>query len=324
MPANVLILGGTGILSSGITQACQESGFQVYHLNRGSRRPAAGVETIVGDRYNPHDLERASRIAPDVVIDMLGFTPQQADLVVAAFGGKIGQLIFCSTCCVYDLIGMPGPLREDAPVGSHWHYGISKQQCEAVYLRAHENGLFNCTIFRPSHVYSDTFFVHQFGFDGALLIRRLLHGLPLLLFDEGKQLWQACHHQDVGIAFAHACLREKCYGQIYNLSYKETFSWKECYLRIADAFERPATLLSVGPDILPMLNSQDYEFLLNVTRFDFAADPSRLYRDIPEFEQRHLLEKGVRSFWRHQKEQGTELHYDPLLTEIIATKALPC
>jgi nucleoside-diphosphate-sugar epimerase len=318
----VLILGGTGLISSGITRACQALGYQVAHLNRGSQSAPVGVETIVGDRYSAADLRRARRFQPDVVIDMLAFTAPDAELVVATFGGSVQQVICCSTCCVYDIHSGGAPFREDSPLGSHWHYGLNKQRCEEIYLKAHADGAFNCTIFRPAHVYGPNFFIHQLGFDGALLINRIAHELPVLVFAGGRQLWQACHHDDAGSAFAYACLRRCCYGQVYNLVYRELLSWRKCYERIAAMLSKPLKLMSLEADALPELS--DNEFLLNISRYSFAADPARLYADIPEFRQQHSYEDGARSFWNQRQGGDPALEYDPLLTMLLNTRAVRC
>lgn len=320
----VLILGGTGLISSGITRACLALGYEVAHLNRGSQPSPAQVETIRGDRYRLADLQQAAKLRPDVVIDMLGFSAADAELVIQAFGGRSQQLIFCSTCCVYDVVHGGAPFREDSPLGSHWHYGLNKQRCEEAYLKAHAEGAFACTIFRPAHVYGQNFFIHQLGFDGALLMNRLKHELPVLVFKGGRQLWQACHHDDAGLAFAHACLRERCYGQSYNLTYRELLSWRECYQRIAALLGTPLDLRSLGSEVLPQLTGSSYEFLLNISRYSFAADPARLYADIPEFGQQHSYEAGAQAFWEQQQGGELPLDYDPLLTALLTTSATRC
>jgi nucleoside-diphosphate-sugar epimerase len=222
---------------------------------------------------------------------------------------------------VYDFRQTVTPLDEQAPIGAYWRYSVDKLACESVYQRAHADRLFNCTVFRPSHVYSDTFFVHQFGFDGALLINRIARNAPALVFDAGQQLWQACHQDDAGIAFAHACLRERCYGRVYNVGYKETFSWKQCYERIARAFGATARIMSLPADTLPLLDAPAYEFLTHVTRYHFVVDPSLLYQHIPEFYQRRSFEEGALAFGRNYADERVIREYDPLLTELMRTKA---
>jgi nucleoside-diphosphate-sugar epimerase len=317
----VLILGGTGLISSGITSACRALGYDVAHLNRGSQPAPEDVHTISGDRYNEADLRRAARFQPDVVIDMLGFSAADAELALRVFGGAVRQLIFCSTCCVYDILGGGAPFREDSPLGSHWHYGRNKQRCEEIYLRAQAEGAFACTIFRPAHVYGPNFFIHQFGFDGALLFNRIAHGLPVLLFEEGRQLWQSCDRDDAGLAFAYACLRERCYGQVYNLSHGEILSWREHYERIAALLDRTPDLRSLGSEVLPRLSGGDYDFFRNIARYSFAAESAKIQADIPEFRRRSSYEDGARVFWERHRRGDLPLNYDPLLMELLDSAA---
>lgn len=55
----VLIIGGTGLISKGITKQLLAKGeAEVVHFNRGSREAPEGVGTIVGDRRMPRGISR--------------------------------------------------------------------------------------------------------------------------------------------------------------------------------------------------------------------------------------------------------------------------
>src|SRR4051812_48477680 len=108
MPAimRVLIIGGTGLISTGIIKQLHARGdADVTMFNRGQREStiASGdVKIISGDRNDFAAFEgRFAKEKFDVVIDMICFTPQQAESDVRAFGGRCEHFIFCSTVCAY-------------------------------------------------------------------------------------------------------------------------------------------------------------------------------------------------------------------------------
>ena len=101
----LLIIGGTGIISTGITRLLVERGDDVVLYNRG--RTTSLVEgnytTIAGNRKDFPTFEKQMREAGtfDCVIDMFCFLPEEAESAVRAFAGRTGQYIFCSTVDVY-------------------------------------------------------------------------------------------------------------------------------------------------------------------------------------------------------------------------------
>ena len=97
----IVIMGGTGVLSTSITKMCIKEGYEVLHFNRGSTRKATEVTTIIGDRYSTNDLERILQYKPDIIIDMLCFNSHHAEMAVNVFAGKIEQYILFDFLRVY-------------------------------------------------------------------------------------------------------------------------------------------------------------------------------------------------------------------------------
>ena len=102
----VLLIGGTGLISTSITRFLLERGDDVTHYNRGKLHlypVPEDVHHIGGDRINYAAFERqmAELGAWDCVMDMVGYLPEDGASVVRAFRGRVGHFIFCSTVDVY-------------------------------------------------------------------------------------------------------------------------------------------------------------------------------------------------------------------------------
>src|ERR1039458_6283348 len=93
----VLIIGGTGLISRGIVKHLLARGAEVTIFNRAQRENTLPrvVKQLTGDRNQFADFERQFAVTRfDVVIDMIGFTPEQAGSDVRAFRGRCEQFIF--------------------------------------------------------------------------------------------------------------------------------------------------------------------------------------------------------------------------------------
>lgn len=76
----ILIIGGTGTISSAITRQLAASGQDLWLLNRGTRKQEvpAGVKQIVADISNEEEVKRLlGDMQFDAVCEFIGFVPEQ-------------------------------------------------------------------------------------------------------------------------------------------------------------------------------------------------------------------------------------------------------
>ena len=114
----VLIIGGTGLISTAITRFLMERGDDVTLYNRGIRplQVSHRPKRIAGDRtdYATFEAQMARAGHFDCVIDMICFLPEDAESAVRAFRGRVEQYVFCSTVDVYTKPAKRYPVKEDA------------------------------------------------------------------------------------------------------------------------------------------------------------------------------------------------------------------
>src|SRR5581483_10436258 len=99
-----LVIGGTGVIGTGVVRALVARNAEVTVFSRGRRTgaPFPASSHIRGDRHDANAFEgHFSDARYDVVVDLLCFSTEQAESTVRAFGGKCEHLLFCSTVCVY-------------------------------------------------------------------------------------------------------------------------------------------------------------------------------------------------------------------------------
>ncbi len=305
---NALIVGGTGLISTGITKHLLARGAKVTMYNRGRREAVlpAGVRHIAGDRADSKAFVRAfEKERFDVVFDMICFTPEQAEDSVRAFSGRCEQFVFCSTAATYGAKVPPHVLvDEQCPLDPVCDYGRSKVACELAFRRAADGGAFKATIVRPSHTYGPgSAMIDQQEFDSGTW-DRVARGLPVLVAGDGLGLWQSTHRDDCGLFFAHAALNPKTYGEAYNATRDEVLTWRDYYREVARALDTRAKLIFVPARWLIAQDPVRFGFLAEISQFHGAYSSAKAKADVPEFRARIGLEAGARETFADMRARG--------------------
>jgi nucleoside-diphosphate-sugar epimerase len=322
---NVLIIGGTGLISTGIVKALQERRAVITVFNRGQTddRLGDGVRRITGDRADFPAFEKTMMVAGpwDVVIDMICFRPDEAASALRAFAGRCGHFIFCSTVCTYGNTQTTVPTTEDTPQAPHSDYGRKKLACEQLLLRAHAEGRMPVTIIRPSHTYGPGGgIINNLNTEPAFLAR-LRAGRPVIVSGDGHGLWQSAYADDVGRGFAYAAAKPKCFGQAYNAVADETVTWDQYVQRTAAAIGAPVPrLVHLPTDLLLAIDRSRYIVLEEIFRFHGVYANAKLKRDVPEFRLAMPFEEGVRRTvaWIDRHRPSPPLTGDALEDRLIA------
>jgi nucleoside-diphosphate-sugar epimerase len=330
---NVLIIGGTGLISRGIVKHLLARGAEVTVFNRAQREDTLPpeVKRLRGDRNQLHDFEQIFHTPRfDVVIDMVCFGPEQAAAAVSAFSGRCQQFIFCSTVCTYGTKIPPQVLVDESfPQEPISEYGRNKLTCEQIFRLAHEDGNFQLTIIRPSSTYGPGAPLIDNLEPNAVAWDRIEHGQPVLCAGDGLGLWQSTHRDDCGKLFAYAALNSKTYGQAYNATRDEVLTWRDYYRQAAAALGKPAQLVFMPAAWIVRRDPQRFGLLHEITQFHGAYNSAKARRDVPEFRCEIDLTHGAaetfadlrrRNAWRDSR---TDSLYQQMIDEALATGVSP-
>ncbi len=321
----VLILGGTGLISTAITREFLQRGEDVTLYNRG-KTPARfpeGAKVIVGDRNDFATFEKRMQDLGrfDCVIDMICFTPEQAESNIRAFQGKIGHFIFCSTVNVYTKPAPSYPVREDFPrIPIDDDYGTKKVQCEDTFMAAHAHGAFPVSILRPAQTYGEGgVIIHTLGWS-TTYIDRIRKGKPIIVHGDGNSLWNPCHVDDVGHAFVSAAGNSMAFGKAYNTTGEEFITWNQYSERVAIALGAPAPkIVHIPTDLLVKISPDRCLITFNNFQGNNVYDNSAARRDI-DFRYTVSWVEGVRRTvaWLDQNERIENSDEDPFDDRVIA------
>ncbi len=291
MSDRAFFIGGPGNLSASTIQALLRRGYQVGVYSHPSHftelDPAVG--TYAGDRHDVDKLGEAMRdFKPDVVLDFICFTPQEAEQVLPLVRDRLRQYVFVSTVDVYGYPLSRLPFREDDP----WHaetqsdYAANKRLSERVFKTAANAWGLPLTIVRPAYSFGPRFILNFTSRDyGVHMLRRLKTGRPVMVPGDGTTLMHVSSARNTGNMIAALVDAPQAFGKDYTCG-NPTFTNHEDYVRLfAGALgvtpylvHIPTEVVTAHPD--PMARTC---LLHALTRFNVAFSIDRFLRDFPEF-----------------------------------------
>ncbi len=268
----VLIIGGTGFLSSALVAQSVAEGHQVTVLTRGrSARPVPeGIEALTANRSEPGLLREALQERSfDLVLDAILYRPDDARAAVEIFRGRVARYVFISTDFVYGGEPRIFPLSEDAPRRALSRYGRDKAACEDIFFDAWERERFPVTILRPPHILGAGGHLGTGSREGRdpWLLWRLRGAHAVCLLEGGALLIPPVHRDDIARACFAVAQSEKALGRAYNIAGPDCVTTKRYYELVAEiAGAPPPTMLSLPaaafvaafPDQAPFTQNRAY------------------------------------------------------------------
>ncbi|MDZ4857966.1 MAG: NAD-dependent epimerase/dehydratase family protein [Candidatus Hydrogenedentes bacterium] len=294
----VLILGGTGLISTAIVEWLIAKKHTPVLFNRGisPHRFEYDLEQIQGDRADFRGFASAMKHQRfDAVIDMITFDAKTAAHNARVFRDKIDHFIFCSTVCVYGgpLAKVPaGEFEPHRPVSD---YGRNKSKAEAVYTKAFRDQNFPITIMRPSHCYGPGAPLLDIWGYNASLVARIRKRQPILVPGDGNGLWQPGYIGDMAKGFVGALGRGVTIGKTYNITGDEVMTWRAFIERMARAIGHEAQVVPMTTDqIVAGAPKTSTGMLTEIFQHHAAYTNDALKADVPDFADLLAWEDGVR------------------------------
>lgn len=281
----VLILGGTGFLSSALVQQSRAAGHDVTIVTRGRAKngPPAGVSAVIANRSEP-DALRASLADHgdfDLVLDAILYRPDDARAALDLFRGRTGRYVFISTDFVYGGEPRTFPIAEDAPRQAASAYGRDKAACEDVFFAAWERERFPAVVLRPPHILGAGGLLGTGSREGRdpWLLQRLRRGEPVALLDGGAPLIQPVHRDDIARACLAVAASDQTLGRAYNIAGPDAVTTRRYYEIVAEAAVAPPpnvhslpsdAFVTVFPDRAPFALNRCYALNRLAADADFA------------------------------------------------------
>ena len=294
-----LFIGGTGTISSAISELLFHRGWQLSMINRGNRMILDGVDLLKCDITDEATVRQwLQNKTFDVVADFIAFRPEDVERDIRLFSGKTKQYIFISSASAYQKPLSDYRITESTPLSNpYWEYSRNKISCEECLMEAYRNDGFPVTIVRPSHTYGNRSVpVGLHGKKGSWQgIKRIRDGKPVIVHGDGSSLWTMTHNTDFAKGFAGLMGNIHAIGQAVHITSDESVTWNQIYQLIYDYFDKQPKLVHIASDLLARCGTE-YDFrgsLLGDKACTVSFDNSKLKRLVPGFEASVRVDQGI-------------------------------
>lgn len=247
----VLLVGGTGVISSGVLAESVTQGHDVTVVTRGrSKRPLApGVRALHADVRDRPEFERVlAGEAFDVVVNFMVFTADHARDDVQFFSDRVGRYFMISSAAVYATDPMSIPIKESTPLGNEgWDYAVHKAAAERVFVEAHAQQAFPAVIVRPAHTYDHTSIPTLGGWTD---LARMIAGEPVIVHGDGTSVRMLTHSSDFARGLVGLYDAQDAEGESFHITTDEMLTWNGIFDAIARAAGVEAVKVHVASDAL--------------------------------------------------------------------------
>ncbi|HAM09792.1 MAG: epimerase [Bacteroidetes bacterium GWE2_41_25] len=249
----IVIIGGTGHVGTYLVPALAMAGHEVISVSRQKRKPYSDhtawkeVKQVIIDRVEADKKKtfgkQISKLSPDVVIDMICFTPGSAKMIVEALNGKVQHFLHCGTIWVHGS-SVKVPTDETQFRRPFGEYGINKAAIESWLLGfSHITG-FPATIIHPGHIVGPGWIpLNPAGNFNPEVYKTLAAGKELALPNLGMETVHHVHAEDVAQAFIKSINnRSTSVGENFHVVSPQALTLKGYATAMSEWFGREAKL----------------------------------------------------------------------------------
>lgn len=323
---NILLIGGTGVLSSAVTEVAKRKGIRITMINRGSRKIPEGVELI---KANCFDYEYVRKCLTgrkfDAIIDFLCYSDQQTTNSFNLYKDFTKQYFFISSCAVYDT-RLGEICQEDSPkVLPMWSYSVEKWDSEQNLKKLAEASDVYYTIIRPCVTYGDTRIPYgispQYGYHWTL-VARILTGKPIIRWNGGVNRCNMTRVEDFAVGVVGLIGNPKAYNEAFNICGDETPTFNDVLDAMAEYLGKKPVLFDLTSEEyareIPNRNGE----LLGGRSIDAINSNKKIKDAVPDFKQIISLKEGVRmtldAYKSQDYQKGIDWNFDADTDRIIS------
>ena len=329
----LLIIGGTGTISSAITRQLSESDHELWLLNRGTRKaevPANVHQVIANIDDTETVLDALGDETFDAVCEFIGFVTEQVERDIRLFKGRTKQYVFISSASAYNKPAANHIITEGTSLANpYWQYSRNKIACEELLMHEYRESGFPVTIVRPSHTYCERgvpLSVH--GPKGSWqVLKRMMEGKPVIVHGDGSSLWTLTWNEDFARGFIGLLGNPKAIGEVFQIMSDESLTWNQIYACVARALDVEPQLYHISSDFLAATSPAEWDFtgnLLGDKAVSVEFDCSKLKNAVPGFQANVRFDEGVRRCVKyllaHPELQVEDAEFDAWCDRVIAAQ----
>jgi len=297
----ILVVGGTGVISYAVVLEALRQGINVTCINRGKSKNQVlpdDVKTIIADYHDEEKIRNALKGKYfDAVIDVLCYKPSDIEYSVDLFKDICSQYIFFSSCAVYNKGKGDYVCNENSPlINPVWDYSVNKVKCEKKLIELADKNKLSYTIVRPAVTYGNTRIPYgitpPYGYHGTL-IQRILKHKPIVLWDNGNAYSTITRVEDFAIGLVGLLGNAMAYNEIFNIVGDEKYRWKEVIDELGEILNCKPLYINLTKEELAVEIPERKGEILGGRGISQLLDNTKLKNIVPEFKTNISLHEGL-------------------------------
>ncbi len=301
---NILIIGGTGVISSDVCKKAINNGDNVYMLNRAKRKDKMSLKShlIIGDIKKESVEEITNKLCGytfDVVVDFLSYNVKQLKKTVECTPCK--QYIFVSSATVYEKQGDSHIYCENDPKGNRgWDYCSHKYDCELELEKLAREKRFHFTIVRPYVTYNETRFPYQISpVEYYTIVDRIKRGRPIPIC--GNKQTTVTDAGDFAIGMVGLFMNPKAFDQAFHITTDKTTTWRHIAESLANCYGKKCTFVDIPEKDLENISNTIIdisEILLDKGRV-MKFNNDKIKNAVPNFSAEIEIDQSIQNIFNY-------------------------
>ena len=313
----VLIIGGTGIISTSVVDECIRQGYDVSMLNRGNNTRFINPKAthIKCNVYNAEDVKaKLEGKYYDAVIDFLVRTKAEIEYSMSLFSKVADQYVFISSAQAYNT-SIEGILREDSELSQpQWAYSVNKVICEKYVVQKCKELNQNYTIIRPGVNYGNTRIPYgMFPFIGShwTMVARIKADKPIITWNNGQNKLNLTRVEDFASGAVGLIGNPKAYNEIFNVVGDYVYTWHEVLEVLGKLINHKVRTIDMPVEFYANeLDGDTREGLIGGRANDMVCSNEKLKSVVPNYKTKYTLEKGLELTLNFYRENDYYMGFD--------------
>jgi nucleoside-diphosphate-sugar epimerase len=333
----LLIIGGTGLISSACSELAIQRGHELFLVNRSAstKFPAPKGATVLQADVYVESTDLAALLAGhrfDAVVDFLSYTPKDISRNISLFRGRTDQFVFISSASAYQKPPKHYLITEETPLENpYWQYSRDKIACEELLMKSFHTERFPATIIRPSLTYGPS----QIPFCGGswlhpwTMIDRMKRGEKVIVPGDGTSLWVLTWNADFAKGLIGLLGNKKAIGEAFHITSDQVLSWNQIFLEAYQALGQAPNVIHIPSDLIAAYDEHALGSLIGDKSNSVVFDNGKIKRFVPDFncevDWAEGLRRGLAWFESHPQFQTIDIESNRLWDKIISgyEKAFP-
>lgn len=322
---DVLLIGGTGVLSGAVAAEALKHGYNVTVINRGHRPVANGLNLIKSNHtdYNYIKTQLNGRKF-DAIIEFLCSNETDLKESFSLYHHYTKHYFFISSCAVYDTSRGDICSESSPKVLSIWPYSVNKWACECLLQEMAAKTACNYTIIRPCVTYGDTRIPYGispvYGYHWTLCARALA-GKPLIRWNKGQNRCNMTRVEDFSVGLVGLIGNKKAYNESFNICGEETPSFNDVLAVLEKELNCTIPVVDITSEFYAKELPSRAGEILGGRSIDAINYNEKIKSIVPEFKQTIFLKEGIAKTISAYKEQnyqkGIDWRFDAECDRII-------